>query len=223
MENGNWAVYHVNKVHGDDAYLPPRELGPDSRLYVVCDGVSNVMKDGKAITGGGKIASQRVVQRLSQAPITSIEDVASEFMQLSDELSSTSDETAMTTATAALVKKNRLYVLNVGDSPAFHIRGRTITRMTKNDTEQRDGREYLANAIGMEMEYGLECNLKLIDVIPGDMLIMTTDGVRIGPDELAEISSKEQTPTAVAKRIETLLIERTGLRHDDITASIVRF
>lgn len=223
MENSNWAVYHSNKVHGDDAYLVPRTLSPDSRLYLVCDGVSGVMKGENLINGGGKIASQQVVQRLSQAPIAGIEDIVNEFMQISDELLRTSERTAMTTATAALLKKTRLYVANIGDSPAFLIRDFKAIPLTENHTEQRDGREYLTKAIGMGTEDGFRPGIYVLDTLPNDILVLTTDGVRMTPDELADALSKEKTPSAMSKKIEEFLKNTIGTEHDDITAVVVRF
>ncbi len=235
------AVLHSNRVHGQDAYVV-RELGPGSSLDAVMDGLSN--------SNGGH-AARLVAARLGDVGISHHDDVVALLEKANAELFGTEhgwlrffyhlgffnraawfgrqyEHMALTTVTAALRVGTGLYIVNVGDSPAYLVRGRAIITLTQHDVISF---EKVEAAVGLRSY--LEPHFKYERIETDDRLVFVTDGVsdNLTSEEIRDAVSSAFMPGMAVSNLEGLLAERqakdVGLRDgrfkvDDATA-IVRF
>lgn len=225
MENGTHAVYFNNSAHGDDNYLI-KVLGPHSVLDAVFDGV----------TGGGlgRRASTLAKHRLRDAfRISGPEDLETLLGRAHEALFRRFQIDACTTATIALKIKDQLYVINVGDSPAYLFRDEGVEELTTLDKVDYSP-AVITQAIGDGRE--LDYHRKQITLKPGDRLILATDGItdNIYPHELYELVIKDvKNPQEAVGKLKELLKEKRRknqgredffgkFKNDDQTA-IIRF
>lgn len=96
-----------------------------------------------------------------------------------------------TTLTVVLIEGGVVYVAHAGDSRAYHIRGKGLNTLTKDQTEvaelmrrgvlnDRQAKRYprrnvLLSALSAKSEY--EVHLAEAAIAPGDRLLLITDGV----------------------------------------------
>jgi len=199
MENGTHAVYFDNSTHGDDRYIA-RILGPNSVLDAVFDGVS----------GGGQGAqaselTERIFREASR--IEEQEDVKRLLESAHSELSGAS-RIHLTTATVALKVGNQLYVINVGDSPAYLFRDGRVEELTVLDKDPYS-LAMITQAIGDGEE--LDYHENQVSLEPGNILVLATDGItdNIYPDEFYERTIKGiKNPEEALGRLEELLKEK---------------
>lgn len=78
-----------------------------------------------------------------------------------------------TTMLVCIVLDRRFYIGNVGDSSAFLVRNGTITKLT---TEDVDASGRLTKVVGTT-RYGLAPSIITGNFLPGDCMILMTDGV----------------------------------------------
>lgn len=224
MENGTHAVYFNNRKHGDDNYLM-KVLSPHSVLDAVFDGVSSGGQGGKAST--------LTKHRLRDASrIEGPEDVERLLGRANDALFN-KPRRPLTTATVALKIEDQLYVINVGDSPAYLFRDGRVEELTTLDKEPYS-LAGLTQTIGDGRE--LTYHRKQIILKPGDRLVLATDGItdNIHPNELYERVIRDTgTPEEAVGRLEKVLKEKRRknegredffkeFKNDDQTA-IIRF
>ena len=211
-----------NTAHGEDAFLV-RDLGNHSFLDVVLDGVTG---------HGGEEASRSVSEALNAATINSLEDVVAVLEDMNDEFFQVGGgRFLLTTVSAALYQNDRVYAVNAGDSPMYHIRS--------GSHQQLGGRVGGLLRPGGTKVIGGEEKLSLIrteiTIAPGDRLVLVTDGVsdNLHVAELVQIIRDAHSPEEASKQIKSavelhleqgLAPELLGARyrHDDQTA-IVRF
>lgn len=103
------------------------------------------------------------------------------------------------TLTAALVRGNTAYIAHIGDSRAYLVRGNRIRQITRDQTlaqalidsgaiepDRTDARppEMMLQSLGPDPT--VHAVLTAIDLLPGDMLLLCTDGLSnaLGADEL---------------------------------------
>jgi serine/threonine protein phosphatase PrpC len=216
------ATLHDNSYHGEDTFLV-RDLGNYGFLDVVLDGVTG--------HGGGE-ASRSVAEALHAATINSPEDVVAVLQEQNEEFFQVGGgRFLLTTVSAALYLEERLYIINAGDSPVYHI--------GPNSHKQLAGRvggllrAGSTKVIGGEKE--LAINRSEVILEPGDRLVLATDGItdNLRAAELVDVvrgaASPEESLTQVKNIIEQRLKEGrvpeqlgARYRHDDQTA-IIRF
>ena len=103
MLSSTVATLHDNSSHGEDAFLV-RDLGNNSFLDVVLDGVTG--------HGGGE-ASQSVLEALTNASITSAEDVVAAVAEQNEEFFQVGGgRFLLTTISAGLLCASRLWTGN---------------------------------------------------------------------------------------------------------------
>jgi serine/threonine protein phosphatase PrpC len=210
------ATVHDNSVHGEDRYLV-RALGDDAVLDAVMDGVTS---------RGGAQASQRLVDALAAAPLTSAADVVAVIDDVNRRLYDIGrGRFFLTTVATALYRDGWLSVMGAGDSPVYLIRPHTCHRLFS------PVRGLLLGAGAQPVHlYHAEVRIE-----PGDRLLLATDGItdNIASRELAEIVRHATTPenaaTHISAMIASLLTQRvrpgpvrTSFHGDDCTA-ILRF
>ena len=138
-----------------------------------------------------------------------------------------------TTLTAAVICHSRAVVAHVGDSRAYILRDgkmRQITRdhsfvaemvesgaLTPEEAERSPYRNVILQAVGQKKK--LEVALDAVDLRPGDVLILCTDGLseKVSPDEIARVVQSEDLPQA-ADTLIRLANDRGG--EDNITVLI---
>lgn len=197
-----WPTTEVGRVrsHNEDSYLVDAELG----LYLVADGMG-----GHA---GGAHASQlcvdivaKVVRRgLDATHVTGREEQDSHILELLgaavSEASARIHKQAEldarlhgmgTTLTGVLVFGGRAYVVHVGDSRAFLLRGGTARQLTSDHswlneqvqagilTEQEaaasDLKHIITRSVGFEEQ--VAADVMPLPVHPGDVLLLCSDGM----------------------------------------------
>ncbi len=222
MENGDYAVYFKNSKHGEDNYLS-RLLSSESIVDAVFDGVSTA--------GEGSKASLTLRTYLLNAEINKPTDVKNLLTGANINLSNQFMGKALTTATVALKIEDRLYVFNVGDSPAYIFRNGKAIELTTSDSLPENP-SVISQSMGIEDK--LDIHRKQFKLRQNDRLVLATDGItdNISPDELYECVIKNaRNPDVVVNRLESLLLykKRANIGHvynffknDDQTA-IIRF
>ena len=212
-----------NSTHGEDSYLI-RDLGGGDYLDAVMDGVTG--------HGGGE-ASQSLVEALTNADISSPDDVIAILEELNQEFFEVGGgRFLLTTVSVALGLGPQVYIMSAGDSPVYVLKGDTVQQITG-----RIGgflHVGVAKAVGASKDLG---NLVRLDFAaePGARLVLATDGVsdNVHTDELAEMVKAAGSPDDASKTVnqtiatrleEGRIPEQVGrrFRHDDRTA-IFRF
>lgn len=224
--------------NNEDAFC----LQPDLGVFVVADGMGGL--------AAGEVASQmavnnipgKVVERLAhhdrpdEALRTAIECASQAILSVSSE---NTDQTLMgTTAVVALVRPGRAFVANLGDSPAYLVRGERVIRLTLDHTVAEElvrkgaltpdqaRRSPLRNRL---YKYLGSPDLKeLADVhdFPpraGDRLILFTDGASslLTEDEIGEIAGTPADPDILAKALVDRALEKGS--SDNATCVVVAF
>jgi len=143
-----------------------------------------------------------------------------------------------TTLTMALVAGRRLFVAHAGDSRCYLFSGGTLRRLTTDHTfagdmacsgmippgeqDHHPWRHVVTNLLG-GTEPGVRAELHLLDVHPGDVLLLCTDGLTdmVSDEAVAAVLTAEADPEAACRR---LIDEanRNGGR-DNVTALVARF
>jgi len=222
MIASTYSSFQDNSSHGEDSFLV-KDLGDGSFLDVVLDGVTG---------HGGEEASSSVANALNAATINTLEDVVKVLEEMNAEFYQVGGgRFLLTTVSAAMYRGDRIYAINAGDSPIYHVR---------SDTHQQ-----LAGRVGGLLRpggtkvIGGEEHLNLyrteVEVEPGDKLIVASDGVsdNVRVSELVDIIRKASSPEEAAQMVkgridlhleQGLAPELLGARyrHDDQTA-IFRF
>jgi serine/threonine protein phosphatase PrpC len=143
-----------------------------------------------------------------------------------------------TTLTAAFIDGNKAYLGHVGDSRAYHLRGREIRQVTDDHTLAEDMlkqgkatreevntspmRSMLTRSIGTKEEVAIDPPLG-IELEEGDVLVLCTDGLTNLVQEREILSIVHNTPDvqkACAKLV-TMARKRGG--HDNITVVAAEF
>ena len=140
-----------------------------------------------------------------------------------------------TTLTVALLRGDRLYVGNIGDSRTYRIRDRQIEQLSRDHSligeQVRSGllsaeearhsniRNVITRALGYREE--VEPDTFVFPVEPGDIILLCSDGLHglVEDDELARVVGAKPLGVAIAELID-LARQRGG--HDNITALAVR-
>lgn len=222
MIASTYATLQDNSTHGEDSFLV-LDLGNNSFLDVVLDGVTG---------HGGEEASSSVAEALKASSIKSLADVVAVLEDMNEEFFQVGGgRFLLTTVSAALYQDDRVYAINAGDSPIYHIRGGSHQQLAGRVAGLlRPGG---TKVIGGEEKLNLTRNE--ITIEPGDRLVVATDGIsdNLHVSELVQLIRDAASPEAASKWVKAVVDEHLerGLapellgaryRHDDQTA-IFRF
>ena len=127
-----------------------------------------------------------------------------------------------TTLVAAVTDGTQVIIANVGDSRCYQVRDGAIRQLTKDhsvvedmvdqgEIERADAwkhprRNYITRALGAEEQ--VDCDLFFQEVLPGDVLLLCTDGLSgvVNPQELLfEIVYGGELDTAVRRMVDIAL------------------
>lgn len=142
-----------------------------------------------------------------------------------------------TTCVAAAIKDGRLFVAHVGDSRGYLLRDGRLLRltqdhsivaekvrsgeMTEDEARRSRFRNVITKAIGLEAD--LEPDVSTVDLRPGDVLILCSDGLS-GPvrePEIAEIVGSSTTAEEACDRLVKTALKNGG--SDNVTVAIAAY
>jgi protein phosphatase len=235
------------RPHNEDFFLRDDKLG----LYIVADGVGGHAK--------GEIASQEAVEQLAmwvrqhmdeidQALALGTEEALRKIARMLESGVQSAcymvfgmaeldpEKKGMsTTMSALLVRGERGFVAQVGDSRVYRLRGRKLEQMTEDHTlinyklkqglitqeqaKMAAGKNVITRAVGHK-DY-VQVDTMPLDIKAGDRFLLCTDGLHTYVEEapeIARIMSMEPIESGVEEAI-NLANARGG--KDNITALIV--
>ena len=180
------------------------------------DAVALVVCDGMGGENAGSVASQMAIDLISERILNGfrssnnrnfirnllITSVTAANSLIFDKSRAEADKAGMgTTCVAAIVYNERAYIINVGDSRAYHIFDDSIQQITKDHTEVRrlidkgkiteeEGkthpkRNYILRAVGATRD--ITPDYFELELKPTDKLLLCSDGLHSSGDD-AEIA-----------------------------------
>ncbi|HPU35879.1 MAG TPA: Stp1/IreP family PP2C-type Ser/Thr phosphatase [Bacillota bacterium] len=179
-------------------------ISPETGLFAVADGMGGHQAGEVASSMALRILERELGRELASGtpPEKALVKSVKEANRSIYEVASRNPEWAGmgTTVTACLKRGNELYVAQVGDSRAYLIRDGIITRLTEDHslvqemvkngglTEEQafnhPQRNVLTRALGIGLS--LEVDLYRFQVLPGNLILICTDGLTIylRPEEI---------------------------------------
>ncbi len=236
------AESHIGKVRDEnqDTFFIERELG----LFIVADGMGGHQ--------GGQLASKIVSEDLpvmielrldklkvgSPAAIRSMfkKTIVEQSRQLQLEgTSETGYKDMGTTLVAALLRDNRAYIANLGDSRIYRFRKERLVKLTKDhsvvselldkgqikpeEAQNHEAQGEITHYVGMEDK--AKPYIRSISLKKGDRLLLCTDGLtdEIGDKTIASVlSANDDCKTACQALINAA---NAAGGHDNITVVII--
>jgi len=190
----------VRQTNLEDRKVLDPLCGPKAYLYAVADGVGGL--DGGRLASG--LTIQTIVEYMSETvgsyhAVTGgqehafLDPLNKAVQRAHEKLRSTfgiSQGGPSTTLTIALVVWPQAFVVHVGDSRAYHLRGSTLKRLTRDQTmgaflmdeykmtekqvEQQGFNNVLSSAVGAQ---DMTPAVSAITLEQGDSLVLCTDGL----------------------------------------------
>ena len=222
---------------GNEDALDVLEL-PDDR------GVLCVVADGMGGHQAGEVASRLAVETIRQVfgreehdPDTLLHAIQAANRMVYVEAATDPGKDGMgTTVVCALLRDGLAQVANVGDSPAFLVRGGGVRRLTRDHSwvaeeiargaitaEEAVGHPYrhiLTRCLGLSPEIDV-ATYDPVELHPDDVLVLCSDGLseHVSPDEFPGLIA-DRPPQAVAEALVSLANERGG--SDNISVVVAR-
>jgi protein phosphatase len=234
----------LQRENNEDTWIGPPELSPDiaaqkGYLYIVADGVGGHQ--------GGEIASQIAVQTTRQTYYNDGNpDIGRSLRAAIEEanrniyhrgISNANEYGMSTTITAAVIRGNELVVANVGDSRAYLIRDGQARQLTSDHTwveERRQAgiltdeeaanhprRNVITRSLGGELHVQVDI-YPSHPVVPGDQILLCSDGLSdlVNEHEIAEVMNQNPTASSAAAKLVNLAKQRGA--PDNVTAVVIR-
>jgi protein phosphatase len=226
----------------DRAVLEPL-CGPKAYIYAVADGVGGV--DGGRLASG--ITIQTIVEYLSETvgsyhAVESgqehafLDPLGKAVHRAHDKLRSTfglPQGGPSTTLTIALVVWPQAFVVHVGDSRAYHLRGETLKRLTRDQTmgaflideykmtekqvEQQGFNNVLSSAVGAQ---DMTPAVSALSLEQGDWLVLCTDGLtkHVTERQIADVLSHAANAESGCRELVDLALAGGG--KDNVTVVV---
>jgi len=141
-----------------------------------------------------------------------------------------------TTLVACALRHDQAVVSHVGDSRCYLVRGGRARQVTQDHTwvnEQRkmgilsageaaasESRHVLIRSLGPELFVSADTNA--LTLVPGDVLVLCTDGLHdeMSEQAIAEIASQQKPADEIARELVARAVEIDG--NDNTTAQVIR-
>jgi PPM family protein phosphatase len=230
-----YGMSHVGMVrsNNEDSFATVPELG----LFIVADGMGGAKAGEKA----SRIAVETVVAEMRRAGPGATPEMLAEAVHLANqnirwEAEQNPQDSGMgTTIVAALVREPIAHIVNVGDSRGYLRTGGELYCITSDNSwvnevgrglglseEQLRSHPYrnvLTKAVGAEES--IEVAIEEIELVPGDVLLLCSDGLHgvAGENALFDVLTREGT---LRRKCEALIT--AALDHgapDNVTAVLV--
>jgi protein phosphatase len=194
-------------------------------VYAVADGLGG--------HSGGDVAAQRAVQAvLDFCPgAGDLAGIARAAVGLAHELvlyeQHRTGLDCRTTLALLLVRGARAVVAHVGDSRVYRLRSGVLEQLTQ-DHRHPAYRNVVVRALGSQRgdEDAAEPDIRELDVLPGDVFVLTTDGVHdtLAHDELRALLQHMREGEEPARRTAELLVSCAIAQGstDNCTALVLR-
>jgi len=226
----------------DRSVLDPL-CGPKAYLYAVADGVGG--------QDGGRLASGITIQTIVEYLFETVgsyhavmpgqehafkDPLRSAVQRAHDKLHATfglPNGGPATTLTIVLVVWPEAFVVHVGDSRAYHLRGDKLRRLTRDQTmgaylvdeyamteqqvEQQGYNNVLSSAVGAQE---MKPAVSEMTLEPGDALVLCTDGLtkHVTEDRIAGVITKAENAEAGCRKLVDLALEGGG--RDNVTVVV---
>lgn len=213
-------------------------------LAVVCDG----MGGGPAGKTASLIATQAIIDYVSGAdvdkiPASVLEDAAVSANEsiLAAVAENPSLKGMGTTCVCVLIQKGKAFIMHVGDSRCYQIRGESVLfrtsdhsyvgemvrrgSMTEEEARQSNFSNVITRALGASPE--IDPEVDIVDVKPGDRFALMTDGIwgALPEPQLVGILAYGQSPEKlvpqIAAKVDGVGVQEGG-GHDNLTLAIVQ-
>jgi serine/threonine protein phosphatase PrpC len=212
------------------------------------NGVLAVIADGMGGYANGKLASDTVVNTFSEEFSQTEVDPNGPFLKNTTNLSNQrilekgTGLPSGSTLLAAVISHGLLYWISVGDSAIILFRNGELTHLNKKHIFQSVlEQQYLAGKISKEEMVNnrkkkrltsyigydglreLEMNKRPLALLPGDQLILCTDGVynSISEVEMEEVLSRSSHPNVAAEEIIGRIKAKSFINQDNATIIIL--
>lgn len=243
------ALTHVGRVreHNEDGHVIDDKLGLYAVADGMGGHAAGEVASGLAIEtiqrvireGYGRVSAYRAAPQSREAAhsvLKLLEEAAQAACQaVHDEGTRDDDRRGMgTTLSAMLVTDTQAFVAHVGDSRIYLLRGDKVHQLTQDHTLQNEllkrgklspeaisrvaQKNALTRAIGVYSS--VEVDTLQLDVLPGDRLLLCSDGLYAYLKKGELNSILEAPPAEAAQRLIALANQRGG--HDNITALVLR-
>jgi len=193
-----------------------RRLSTKGSLFLVADGMGGHKS--------GELASRQAVDHIVRVYMDDpTPDVATSLQQAVKSANAalyarTKDQSdrrrSGTTLVAAVVRHDRLWIANVGDSRAYLLRNRELSQISQDHSwaaagAEGIGRHVITRALGLRPE--VEADIYKQTLQPGDRILLCSDGLTTPlPDaEILEIA-RRRPPQAAAEQLVDKANERGG-------------
>jgi len=244
------------KKNNEDYYGVFREDTPGLELFR--EGAMLCVADGLGGHMGGEIASKLAVATLKdvlkQSPTPPDDDkedqddsgiltVLREGMQAANENVYKTNQDLVrhkkpmgTTLLAAVIEEKKVYIANIGDSRAYHLRNGEIIGQTEDhswvdeqvklglmsraEAETDHRRNIVTRSVGTNPE--VEIDTYLWHVVPGDIVMLCTDGLvnMVKDTEIQQIFQKRYTSAEAVRELVNLANANGG--RDNITVVVAQ-
>jgi serine/threonine protein phosphatase PrpC len=228
-----------------DTGLASRLAGIESQLFVIADGVGG--------RPGGELASESAVASLLEyideavicyhSPNVDQEhdflarlegSVQQAHERILAEHHSTGTGPA-TTLTMIVLTWPRAYLVHVGDSRAYYLRGGRLRQLTRDQTtgeymvdvgawteEQAARAKVGANLTSAVGGQEMAPSVGLIDLEPGDVLLLCTDGLtkHVADAQIAEVLGGKESAESMCRRLVQQTLEAGG--SDNVTVIVAK-
>jgi len=244
IEVGNLTDTGCRREENEDDYCyweseSDEEFRRKGRLVVVADGMgghqAGDLASGIAVE---VVCSRYVSSEINEPDLALLEALTWAHVTIQEFARDHPEHSGMgTTCTAAVLHNGDLYYAHVGDSRLYLVRDSGITCLTRDhrvvnrlieqgllspdEAAGHPERGVLTAAVGVGNAVPVEVPENPIALLPGDILLLCTDGLHdlVGNEEMRDVTL--QNPPAAACR---LLIEKAKLRggYDNITVQILK-
>lgn len=128
----------------------------------------------------------------------------------------------VTTFSTLILKSQAAYVFHVGDSRIYRLRDGALEQLTRDHVARISADQcYLARALGIDVN--LDVDLKVLDLQPDDLFLLTTDGVheKVEPRHLQQLLlDGERDLDALAQQLVQTALENGS--SDNLSCQLVR-
>ena len=202
----------------------PAALVLKGAAFIVCDGVSAAEAGADAadscvrgfLSDYFSMPDSWSVETAAQHVLTSL----NRFLHFKGRDYADPQRGHLCTLSAMVIKSRTAHLFHIGDSRVYRVRSGELEQLTQDHRLQiSDTKSYLSRAMGLDVK--VEIDYRRVAVEPGDVFVMTTDGVHTFLDEAALIAgSRAADLEREASRLVELAIERGS--DDNVSCQLVR-